>query len=79
MEEKENEDDIIKYKCKVLIEYKNLISNLEVINEYIGILRSKGICLQIKITIEISLNEKKRATKNRIFARKRKKKRILRN
>lgn len=61
MEEKENEDDIIKYKCKVLIEYKNLISNLEVINEYIGILRSKGICLQIKITIEISLNEKKKS------------------
>jgi len=61
LEEKENEDDIIKYKCKVLIEYKNLISNLEVINEYIGILRSKGICLQIKITIEISLNEKKKS------------------
>ena len=61
MEEKENEDDIIKYKCKVLIEYKNLISNLAVINEYIGILRSKGICLQIKITIEISLNEKKKS------------------
>ena len=59
-ESKEDEDDIIKYKCKVLIEYKNIISNLEVINEYMGVLRKKGSSLPIKITLQISLNVEKK-------------------
>jgi len=59
-DEDEDEDDIIKYKCKVLIEYKNIISNLEVINEYMRVLRKKGSSLPIKITLQISLNVEKK-------------------
>ena len=57
---KVDEDDIIKYKCKVLIEYKNVISNLEVIIEYMRVLRTKGSSLPIKITLDISLNVEKK-------------------
>jgi len=57
---KEDEDDLIAYKCKILIEYKNLISNLEEIIKYMKILRTKGSSLPIKIVLEISLNVEKK-------------------
>ncbi len=63
-ENKEDEDDIIKYKYKVLIEYKNIISNLEVINEYMKVLRTKGSSLPIKITLEINLDVEKKELPN---------------
>ena len=31
------EEDIIKSKCKILLFFKGLVSNLEVINEYMNI------------------------------------------
>jgi hypothetical protein len=69
-EDIEDEDDIIKYKCKILNKYKNTISNLEEIIGYMKILRTKGSSLPIKITVNISLKEKKkRATKSRILVR----------
>ena len=54
----ENEDDIIKSKCKILSFFKNTISNIEIINEYMIVLRTKGSSLPIKITIKISIKDK---------------------
>ena len=57
--EKESyEDDIIKSKCNILIFFKEKISDLEVINEYMKILRKKGSSLPIKISVKISIKEK---------------------
>ena len=56
---KGNEDDKIKAKCKVLIFFKNLVSNLEIINEYMDVLRTKGSSLPIKISIKIKKIEDK--------------------
>ena len=46
-----NEDNEIKSKYRVLIFFKDLISNLEKINEYMKILRKKGSSLPIKVSI----------------------------
>lgn len=46
-------DGKLQFKLKILIFYKVLISNLEVIMEYIGVLRNKGSNLPIKISIRI--------------------------
>ena len=56
---KGNEDDKIKAKCKILIFFKNLVSNLEIINEYMDVLRTKGSSLPIKISIKINKIEDK--------------------
>jgi len=53
------EDDLIKSKCKILIFYKDIISNLEIISDYMTILRTKGSSLPIKITVKININNKK--------------------
>ena len=55
----ENEEDQLKSKCKILISFKNIISNLEIINEYMKVLRTKGSSLPIKITIKILINDNK--------------------
>ena len=52
------EDDIIKSKCQILICFKSLMSNLEVINEYMKVLRLKGSSLPIKIKVKISIKNK---------------------
>jgi len=57
-EKENNEDDIIKSKCKILIFFKETISDLEVINEYMKILRKKGSSLPIKISIKIRIKDK---------------------
>ena len=48
-ESENNEDDIIKSKCKILIFFKETICKLEKINEYMKILREKGNSLPINI------------------------------
>jgi len=57
-EKDNNEDDIIKSKCKILLFFKETISDLEVINEYMKILRKKGSSLPIKISIKINIRDK---------------------
>ena len=42
-----------------MIDFKNIISNLETINKYMNILRSKGSSLPIKITITIKTENNK--------------------
>ena len=54
-----NDNDKLKSKCKILIDFKNIISNLETINKYMNILRSKGSSLPIKITITIKTENNK--------------------
>ena len=44
----------IKEKSKTLIIFKNLITDLENINEYMVFLRVKGSSLKIEITIQVS-------------------------
>ena len=53
-----NEDEIIKSKCEILSFFKSTISNIEVINGYMKVLRTKGSSLPIKISIKISIKEK---------------------
>ena len=53
-----NEDQIIKSKCEILLFFKRTISNIEVINGYMKVLRTKGSSLPIKISIKISIQEK---------------------
>lgn len=45
---------MIKEKSGTLIFFKDLITNLENINEYMKVLRIKGNSLPIKITIQVS-------------------------
>ena len=60
IDENENyEDDIIKSKCQILIVFKNLISNLEIINKYMKVLRSKGSSLPIIIVVNIRVKDNK--------------------
>ena len=54
---KGNEDDKIKSKCKILIFYKKIISNLQVINEYMETLRTKGSSLPIRISIVVNIKD----------------------
>ena len=56
--EDNNEDDIIKSKCKILSFFKDTMSNIEVINGYMIVLRTKGSSLPIKITIKINIQDK---------------------
>ena len=53
-----NEDDIIKSKCKILLFFKDIISKLEIINAYMNILRKKGSSLPIKICVKICIKNK---------------------
>ena len=56
-----NEDDIIKSKCKILLFFKDVITKLEVIIAYMNVLRRKGCSLPILISIKIKIikqNEK---------------------
>ena len=46
-----DEKDIMKSKCKILIFFKEIISNLEIIIGYMKILRTKGSSLPIKIVL----------------------------
>jgi len=56
-ETENNEDDIIKSKCKILIFFKDIISDLILINEYMKILRKKGSSLPIEISIDINIKD----------------------
>ena len=56
--EKSNEEDTIKQKCKILLFFKDAISKLELINSYMIVLREKGSSLPIKITIKINIPDK---------------------
>ena len=58
-EKKDSSDnDKLKYKRKILIFFKTIISNLEVIIKYMNVLRNKGSSLPIKITIQIKILER---------------------
>ena len=54
---KEDEDDGMKPKRKILIFFKNIISNIEIINEYMEVLRTKGSSLKIRIRIELQIKK----------------------
>jgi len=56
VETKKSGDDKLKYKRKILIFYKKIISNLEIIMEYMTVLRNKGSSLPIKINMEIKID-----------------------
>ena len=58
-DKKEDEDDIIKSKCRLLNFFKKTISNLEIINNLMKVLRKKGSSLPIKITIQITTENNK--------------------
>jgi len=51
------EEKQLKLKFKILIFFKNLICNLEIIDEYIKILRTKGSNLPIKISIKTKIKD----------------------
>ena len=51
-------EDKLEIKRKILLFYKNIISNLEVILEYMKVLRNKGSSLPIKIQIKVKINNK---------------------
>ena len=51
--EKEEKEDEFQTKCKKLIFFKKLVSNLEIIYEYMKFLRMKGSSLPILISIKI--------------------------
>ena len=56
-DEKEDiEDEILKNKFQILIFFKNIISNLEIIYDNMTILRKKGNSLPIKINIKITVD-----------------------
>ena len=54
-ENQTDEEKKFQLKYKILIFFKKLISNLEIINEYIKILRTKGSSLPIKISIKTKI------------------------
>ena len=54
----EFEDEIIKNKYKILLFFQKIISNLEIINEHMKVLREKGSSLPIKISIKIKIKNK---------------------
>ena len=62
-EKNDSHEDLLKDKCKILIFFKKNISNLEIINEYMKILRSKGSSLPIKISIKINNKDKEPSIK----------------
>ena len=57
-EEKETKNDTndkVKEKCKTLIFFKNIITNLEIISDYMKILRTKGSSIPIYISIKVKM------------------------
>ena len=54
-QEGNSEENQLRLKCDILKSFKNLISNLEVINSFIKVLRSKGSSLPIKISIKTKI------------------------
>ena len=62
-DEDNTDNDILKIKLRNLIFFKNVISNLEIINEYINDLRNKGSSLPIKINIKIITKNNKSTIK----------------
>jgi len=57
-EEKQKEnlkEKQLKFKCKILIFFKKFISELEAINSFMKVLRSKGSSLPIKISIKTKI------------------------
>jgi hypothetical protein len=48
----ENEKDVLKIKRETLLFFKNIITNLEIINEYMKDLRIKGSSLPIEIILK---------------------------
>jgi len=46
-----------KQLCKMLIIFKNFVTNLQIINDYIKVLRTKGRCLPIKISIKTKIKD----------------------
>jgi hypothetical protein len=61
-----SENDLLKSKCKILIFFKNTISNIEEIIEYMNILRSKGSSLPIKINMTITIKDKEPTVKYKL-------------
>ena len=61
MEKKVSE---MKSKTKILLFFKNLVTNLEKINEYMEVLRTKGSSLPIKICIQVTLISPDEINKN---------------
>ena len=60
---KVEKDDSLKSKSKILIFFKNLVTNLEKINEYMEVLRTKGSSLPININIKVKLQKDKNYNK----------------
>ena len=54
-QESNSEENQLRLKCDILKSFKNLISNLEIINSFINVLRSKGSSLPIKISIKTKI------------------------
>ena len=52
-----DEKDILKSKCKILLFFKEIISNLEIIIGYMKVLRTKGSSLPIKIVLEMNTKD----------------------
>ena len=62
-EKNDSHEDFLKDKFKILIFFKKNISNLEIINEYMKILRAKGSSLPIKIRIKFNMKDKEPSIK----------------
>ena len=56
---KNSEEKKLNSKCKILNFFKDVVTNLEIINGHMRVLRMKGSSLPIKITIKISIQNKK--------------------
>ena len=54
-QEGNSEENQLRLKCDILKSFKNLITNLEIINSFIKVLRSKGSSLPIKISIKTKI------------------------
>ena len=65
-QEQSNGEDKLKNKRKILIFYKEIISNLKLIIDYMDILRNKGSSLPIKIKMEIKVNNDKTSIKYKL-------------
>ena len=64
---KENIEDVYEVKCRKLLFFKNLISDLEEIYDKIKILRTKGCYLPITITIEIEFPKSYYCLDNKVY------------
>ena len=59
IETKNDKNDTINEKRKLLIFFKNLIINLQIINKYMKVLREKGCSLPINISINVNMEHVK--------------------